>query len=396
MNPWRKTIIFTFIVLLPAVVVGISNFHVFPDSALSATIMLLITVGVAGVFTWQSGNATERISRFCVLADIVICAILCVNLGGHWLLAREVSAARQGVEERHAEEDREDRRLRAEAERQIALKKAEVETARAEAERARATAIAINADRRRLKELPLSQRRSQSPVTAPAAQPIAAPSTDPLTPPLPGSATASAASPESKPMLTPEQVLERWWWFLTTLAFAECFMSVLAGAILCGIWEWDRNEVQRPGPLAEQREPQEVAPGAKIAAAAVESSVTVAAVEKQAEIASEPLRIANSPSAPKRRLADDPDKPPRVLPNTYWTRKGRGWTLEFKKKVKQEWLYEYYGLLKFETWDNLKQSYQDDELKDIIKGIIIAKRSELQRARDSRSAAHSLRLVGKR
>src|SRR5262245_47959463 len=103
MNPWRKTIIFTFIVLLPAVVVGISNFHVFPDSALSATIMLLITVGVAGVFTWQSGNATERISRFCVLADIIICAILCVNLGGHWLLAREVSAARRGVEERHAE-----------------------------------------------------------------------------------------------------------------------------------------------------------------------------------------------------------------------------------------------------------------------------------------------------
>jgi hypothetical protein len=28
---------------------------------------------------------------------------------------------------------------------------------------------------------------------------------------------------------------------LTALAFAECFASVLAGAILAGIWEWDRN-----------------------------------------------------------------------------------------------------------------------------------------------------------
>src|SRR6266498_1042728 len=40
---------------------------------------------------------------------------------------------------------------------------------------------------------------------------------------------------------------------------------------------------------------------------------------------------------------DDPNKPPRVLPNTYWTRKGGGWILEFKKKVKREWLYERVG-----------------------------------------------------
>jgi hypothetical protein len=53
---------------------------------------------------------------------------------------------------------------------------------------------------------------------------------------------------------------------------------------------------------------------------------------------------------PEQSLADDcPNKPPRVLPNTYWTRKGGGWVLEFKKKVKREWLYEYYGLLKMET-----------------------------------------------
>jgi hypothetical protein len=98
----------------------------------------------------------------------------------------------------------------------------------------------------------------------------------------------------------------------------------------------------------------------------------------------------------KRRPApdDDPDKPPRVEPHTYWTRKGGGWVLEFKRKLKHKWLYEYYGSLKLETWNQLKGRYQDEKLKDVIRGIIGAKRAELQRARDSRSGGHRLRLVG--
>jgi hypothetical protein len=90
------------------------------------------------------------------------------------------------------------------------------------------------------------------------------------------------------------------------------------------------------------------------------------------------------------------EKPPRVFPNTYWSRKGGGWVLEFKKKIKGEWLYEYYGLLKLETWQQLKERYQDEKLEGIIKGVILAKRSELQRARNSRPGNHRLRLVGQR
>src|SRR5215468_2363501 len=150
---WRKSIIYVFTVLLPALMVGISNFHVFPDASLLATLMLVVTAGVAGVFTYFSGDATAKVRRYCILADIAICAVLCVNLGGHWILAREVSAAKQGVVERHAEEDRDDRRKVAETERQLALKKAE-----AEADAAR-TRLA-NAERRRLATLPLSERRS--------------------------------------------------------------------------------------------------------------------------------------------------------------------------------------------------------------------------------------------
>lgn len=207
----RKLILFIFVVLLPAVVVGISNFHVFPDSAWAATLMLVVTVGVAAVFTWQSGNATAKIRQYCIGADFVIALILCLNLGAHWLLAREVSAAKQGVVERHTEEDRELEREAKKTELDIARKKADADLQ--------------NAERRRLAQLPVSQRRSSitpKPEPTKAAQVVAAVNTPVI-------------------RLTAEQVRDSWWWKLTALAFAECFASVLAGAILAGIWEWDRN-----------------------------------------------------------------------------------------------------------------------------------------------------------
>ena len=233
---WRKSIIYVFTVLLPALMVGISNFHVFPDASLLATLMLVVTAGVAGVFTYFSGDATAKVRRYCILADVTICAILCVNLGGHWILAREVSGAKQGVVERHTEEDRADARKTADAQRQLALKKADLDLQREE--------------RRRLRLLPVAERRST--ISAPAAEPTQA--TPSLIAPMSLAAAGSAVSVPivTAPRLTPDQVREKWWWFLTGLAIAECAASVLAGVVLSGVWEWDRNHdgipdhLQRP------------------------------------------------------------------------------------------------------------------------------------------------------
>jgi hypothetical protein len=243
---WRKIILFTFAVLLPAVIVGISNLTVFPDSSLAATLMLLVTVGIAGVFTYFSGDATAKVRRYCILADVAICAILCVNLGGHWILAREVSAARQGVDERNAEEDREIEREKAKTELEIARKQAE-------AELAKQNAALQNAERRRLAQLPPSERRST--LSAPKAEPTKAQTPAPLVAPMSlvaASATVSAPI-VTAPRLTPEQVRQSWWWFLTALAIAECAASVLAGAILAGVWEWDRNHDGIPDHLQQPR-----------------------------------------------------------------------------------------------------------------------------------------------
>jgi hypothetical protein len=238
----RKAILYTFTVFLPAFIVGVSNWYVFPDSFLLATLMLVVTAGVAGVFTYFSGDATAKVRRYCILADVAICAVLCFNLGGHWILSREVSAARQCVVERHVEEDRADARKTADTERQLKLKQAELELA--------ATNIKLaNAERRRLAQLPVSERRSSITVATP--EPTNAPAIQPMSLVPPG-AVAAVSAPVITPKLTPEQVRESWWWFLTGLAIAECAVSVLAGCVLSADWQLDRNHdgipdhLQRP------------------------------------------------------------------------------------------------------------------------------------------------------
>jgi plasmid stabilization system protein ParE len=196
--------------------------------------MLLITAGVAGLFTWKSNQATPRIVRYCIIADIIVCALLCVNVGCHWIFSRQLSGAKQSTVERHAEEDREEKRKMAEVQRQLALRKAEADLAKADAERSASAARAISAEARRLAQLPRWMRRD-SPMSAPTARPVTS------EPTVIGTPVALTDIEVMKSRATEEQIRENWWWTLIALAFAECFASILAGGILMGVWEWDRN-----------------------------------------------------------------------------------------------------------------------------------------------------------
>lgn len=239
-----KAFLFVLIVVVPAIIIGISNFFVFPDAAWAATLMLVVAVGVTAVFAYHSGNATLRISRYCIFGTIGLAVILAVNLAGHWILSREVSAATKGVAERHTEEDRESKRLA-----ELADNRQKV--AQAEKDLADAQARAANAERRRLAQLPISERRAiiqpSKPEPAPAIK-IAPMGFQPQ--------AASVSAMPAGPRLSPEQVRNKWWWFLTALAIAECGGAILGGAVLGAVWEWDRN---RNG-IADHRESQPIRP----------------------------------------------------------------------------------------------------------------------------------------
>jgi len=234
---WGRVALYGFCVFLPAVAVGISNYYVFRDSFWMATMMLLITMGIAAIFTYYSDRAIWRVRRFCVLADLAICVILCINLGSHWALAREVSGAKESVVERHTEEDREEARKNAEADRlakltaeQRELTKQQGELAKQESQRFRNEAIR-NDSARRLGVIP----RQLNPFsrTAPAPAATIAPTIGPT--------SAPGGKKQTEPTLTPEEIRTNWNPFLTILAYVECLVSVLAGGILAVVWEWDRN-----------------------------------------------------------------------------------------------------------------------------------------------------------
>src|SRR5262245_26916467 len=169
-QPMRKAILFCLTVLLPAIAVGISNFGVFADAAWLATIALAVTAGIAAVFTWASGDATPKIARYAIYADFVICLVLCLNFAAHWLLSREISAAKQNVTERHVEEDRQLDREKAKTELEIARKQAEAELTKQQTAQ-------LNAERRRLAQLPIEQRHSalQAPMPETKPQPTIQP-----------------------------------------------------------------------------------------------------------------------------------------------------------------------------------------------------------------------------
>ena len=243
-----KITLILFVVLIPALCVGISNRSVFPDAVYTVNLMIIASVGVACTFTALSAKATDRVRQWVLIADIAIAAVLFANLAAHLIMARDISAAKQSVEESNAEDDRQDARETRRIERKIAESKAAATLAESQAKLQAAEAA-------RLRRLPIDQRRSA--ISTP-------PEEAPTIPPLAASMTAADPKETIKAVvkkLTPEEVRESWRTLLIWLVIGDCGTSVLAGAILMARWEWDRNGNGIPDHLETPRQPTQQTPG---------------------------------------------------------------------------------------------------------------------------------------
>lgn len=232
---FAKLAIFIFTVFLPAVAVGISNWYVFRDSFVIATILLIITVGVAAVATYYSGAALARIRKYCLMFDLLIGIVLCINLTSHFLLARDVSAAKESVEDRHIEEERKAVFQRNQTEQQQRILDAQAKLLEQQQKALRAEALR-NDSAKRLGVKPAPQ--SSSIIIGPKFEPSAEPTTDPLQANL----AAITESRQAEKSLTPEEVKKKWNGWLTFWAFVDVFVAVIGGSILASIWQWDRND----------------------------------------------------------------------------------------------------------------------------------------------------------
>lgn len=213
---WGKVAGMIFTVVLPGGLLIYANQQVFPDASWLATGMVIVSIGVAVIFAVASGYATPKVKKYVLIASVLLAVELAANLACHWVLSREVSGAKQATIARHEEEDREEKRRDAEAQRQKDLLAAQTKALNAEAWR--------NAEARKLgMQAPRGGR-----ISTPAV------STSPL-------AATSAPVTAAVPKLTVEQVMEKWLGWLILFAILDLLTSVVAFGICALVWEWDLN-----------------------------------------------------------------------------------------------------------------------------------------------------------
>jgi hypothetical protein len=242
---WGKFFLFIFIVLLPAVAVVIANQLVFPESSWIATIMVLVSVGVAFVFTIASGKATGRTQRYVLLAHLFLCLVLSANLCGHWVLARELSGARQATEARHLEEDREEARKEAAARRAADLIRAQ-------------SGLESVQSRRFANEAWRNREARRLGMTAPRNS-FVPPMSNSLVPSPATEALASTTQPQVRPnaltgnsAVNVSDIMAKWQPRLMIFAMLDLLAAVIGGALLITFWEWDRNKNGIPDHLEHE------------------------------------------------------------------------------------------------------------------------------------------------
>jgi hypothetical protein len=213
---WGKTAGMLFAVVIPAVLVIAANKSVFPEASWLATGMVVTTMGIAIIFAVASAFATPKVKRYVLIAAFAIDLVLAGNLAFHWVLAREISGAKQATTARHEEEDRAEKRAEAEAKRRKEWNESQARLLAAEARR--------NDSARRLGiQAPRGAKISAASSSAPTAEP-----------------TAAITSATDKP-LTVEQVMNEYTPWLLGFAIAELLTSVVAFGICALLWEWDLN-----------------------------------------------------------------------------------------------------------------------------------------------------------
>jgi len=114
----NKWLLWILVVLLPACAIAYSTWHVFRDAFPIIALLLVISVGVSAWTVVQADEPDSRLRQAGLAAKFALAVIGFLNLGAHVQIAREMSAAKESTQERHAEEDREQERRDREAKRE--------------------------------------------------------------------------------------------------------------------------------------------------------------------------------------------------------------------------------------------------------------------------------------
>lgn len=213
---WQSWIIFAVAVLIPAGIVGSSNYGIFPEMRGTMIALLIVTVGAAALTHNMADEPDQTLRQFGLVAVVLLGFVLYANVVSHVSYQRELLASQVSVGELHAEEDR------ASALADQAVKR-QLELSRAEAER-------LKAQRSLLLQLPTNQRRLPA-VPSQSAQPT------------PG---VAIVKPVQGPKATPAEVRDGWNPRLLWLLVIETGIAILGLLMLFAVRYWDGDGNQVP------------------------------------------------------------------------------------------------------------------------------------------------------
>jgi hypothetical protein len=218
----QKWALWVLVVFLPALAIAYSTWHVFRDAFPIIALLLTVSVGVSAWTVVQSDEPDARLRQAGLAAKFALAVVGFANLAVHVQVARETSGAKEAVVSRHTEEDREQERRDKQARRDKLLAEARAAEMAAQKDAMRAEAVLNNS-------LPVRQRkRTVTPASTPTPDPLAA---DPVT--KPASVATIAASPE--------EIRERWSWWVFAMTVLESFIAVVGGAALLVLRHWDAD-----------------------------------------------------------------------------------------------------------------------------------------------------------
>lgn len=209
---WESFAFFAALVLMPALIVGVSSYYLFPDMRWMSTGLLLIAVIVAGLVHRRTSEPVPWLRQLGIILAAVMCFTMGSNLISHVGYTRDLSAASASRIQRQEDETRELSALETKAKIQRDLTEAETKR--------------IGELRRMLVQTPIKQRET---LLSKLAGNV----------PLPLSTPPTTQRQAQLATMTPDQVRDEWQPWLLKLLILDVIVSLVCGTVAGYARNWD-------------------------------------------------------------------------------------------------------------------------------------------------------------
>lgn len=380
-----KWLVWGTVMILGSIALLISIHQSFRDAFVISIFLILITLILSAIILYYSDRGDKRICWYCIIVDSLLAIAIWIQVGSHFAMGREISAARDSTVERHQEEDRELERAKQLHQMKLESTEADIQLNNSEAVRSQAKANEVYQIRRAGGRL-----SGGAPAPTPKNESGAAPS---------GSEEPRKIDPgaNARKYRRPEDIREEWSFFLLVLTFCETGAAILGASGLGVMFRIDKDKNDVPdwadrlageiGPVQFSKLYPEFAAkkyGALITPDPIEpepslpfSEASLRTLPATAPLKAPVKREKNPPIAPPPAGEDPGGKYVTVvgrlfprIPGVRWEGKGGSTTVEaWTDTTPREYLGQF-GKGKILAFDKLTEPQREQRIREAVEDML--------------------------